>query len=78
MNFGLKILNRLTARSFRICNKQVRLFSSLKQREKDLKVKLDKEIKEEVESGDQEINQDFLKENGWTLEASMESAQIKI
>ncbi len=78
MNFGLKILNRLTIKTLRVCNKQVRLFSSLKQKEKDLKVKLEKEIKEETESGDQEINQDFLKENGWTLEASMSTSQIKI
>lgn len=54
------------------------MFSTLKQREKEFKTKIEKEIKEETEAGEQEINQEFLKENGWELQTSLESSQIKM
>lgn len=50
------------------------MFSTLKQREKEFKTKIEKEIKEETEAGEQEINQEFLKENGWELQTSLESS----
>lgn len=54
------------------------MFSTLKQREKEFKTKIEKEIKDETEAGEQEINQEFLKENGWELQTSLESSQIKM
>ena len=81
MNLGLRLVQKVTLgsiRSLKHSSSKARLFSSLKQKEKDFKSKIDKEIKEESEAGEQEINQEFLKENGWELESSLETSQMRL